>query len=190
MKIIKLNNNLYINANNLISIEGLYLKETDDQDYDIYIKILFETYMWKGAPNGKVGKSIDIKIGTLSTGSTDSCVFCPDEERCPFTNDCENCDMVKELKKDFIAYFNLSIENYINCYIDEVLSEELTSDSNIIDFTNFNLYGAFAKSIDLNSESKAIYEITTYENKTIFKRELGLGKYKRLANFKEKEMIK
>lgn len=182
MKIIKLNDGLYINANNLISIENMFLKEkTNTQECCIFIKVVFETYnvTAKLMSKEKIAKVIDINIGILDLGSVDSCVFCPNDKKCPFATNCENCEVNEEFTKDFIHYFKLPYnQNFIKNYLDRALYEELTSDKNIIDFTNINLYGAFDKSIDLNVEDKAIYRVTTGAEESIFKSELNLSKYK------------
>lgn len=173
MKIIKLNSNLYINANNLISIRIQNPEKWGEDMCVVYLTVTYEQ-------GGKIIEYDNWPIGEFYSTDFGGCIFC-NNEKCPVEENisCEDCIYDKNLSKIIKSTWDKGIR-ILNREIEKLLDD----DSNIIDFSEFRIVGRFIDSI--NEENKAIYEI--YKNKddekVLYREEFEFKGYTELEKYK------
>lgn len=157
MKFIKLNENLFINANELISISIEMTRDDSCADYSIYVKIKYNSSEKIEEYSSWAGNLESCTLG-------DECVFSVNG-KCPYMKEdeeeisCDGCKLDKYLVHE-MGFLARKARRIIQKRIDEILN----SDSNVLDF-DFSIHGYFQNTVDTNDKSTyEIYDTKDTEN--------------------------
>ncbi|CAI3536078.1 MAG: hypothetical protein ACLUC0_16430 [Clostridium neonatale] len=175
MKFIKLNENLFINANALISIFIKMEKDDSSADYDIYAEIKYDS--------GEKIEKYSSWVGNLESGTFDECIFSFNGQ-CPYIKEgeeeisCDGCKADKYLVHE-MGFLARKARSIIQKRIDEILN----SDSNVLDF-DFSIHGCFQNTVDTNDKSTyGIYDTKDTEN-SLYTKEIEFKGYTKFINQK------